>query len=64
MEDDVIYTFIRVETRYLSSYVPSMVCCRFCCGCPIPCRVTVNGMGGLGEKGGAGGAPEAEKIER
>lgn len=42
----------------------STLCCRFCCGCPIPCRVTVNGMGGLGDKGGAGGAPEAEKIER
>ncbi|CAM9771128.1 unnamed protein product [Sphacelaria rigidula] len=40
------------------------LCVMFCCGCPIPCRVTVNGIGGVGEKGGAGGAPEAEKIER
>lgn len=35
---------------------------RFCCGCPIPCRVTVNGIGGA--DGVGKGAPVADQIER
>lgn len=38
------------------------LCVMFCCGCPIPCRVTVNGIGGA--DGVGKGAPVADQIER